>query len=62
MIKGLQTGKSIILPDINKIEDVEIKRVFKELFRALQELNANNYSDHAFLDERVNTIEEGNDL
>jgi hypothetical protein len=53
----LKTGKNIILPKLDNIQDVETRRVLQELFRALQDINFNNYSDHAHLDERLKDVE-----
>lgn len=55
--RGLKTGKSIILPKLEHIQDREIKRILEELFRVLQDINFNNYSDHAHLEERVKDLE-----
>jgi len=58
MEKGLKTGKSLILPKIDKIEDLEVKRVIEEILRLIQDVNYKNYSDHAYLDERIKVLEE----
>jgi hypothetical protein len=54
---GLRVGKILILPKVDKIKDPEAKRVIQQLFRVLQEINANNYSDLAGLDGRVTELE-----
>ena len=54
---GLKTGKNIILPKIDRIEDSETKKVLEEILRVLQDINYNNYSDHAHIDERVRVLE-----
>lgn len=55
---GLRASKNIILPRIDRISDPESKRVIQELLRIIQELNSTNYSDLAYLEGRIKTLEE----
>ena len=54
---GLRVGKILILPRVDKIKDPETKKVIQQLFKVLQEVNANNYSDLAELETRIYDLE-----
>lgn len=56
--KGLRTAKRLILPRLDNIEDLEVKNVLEELFRALQDINYDNYTDHIYLKDRIKELEE----
>lgn len=58
MEKGLKTGKTLIIPKTDRIRDPEVKRVIDEILRIIQDTNYTNYSDHAYLDERITDLEE----
>ena len=50
---GLRVGKVLVLPRTDRIKDPETKRVIEEVLKIIQEVNANNYSDLVYLDEKV---------
>lgn len=56
-MKGLKTGKYLILPKIDRIEDTETKRVLEEILKVLQDMNYSDYNDHAYIDERLKVLE-----
>jgi len=58
MEKGLRTGKNLILPKIDRIEDPETKKVLEDILRVLQDMNYSDYNDHTYLDERLKDLEE----
>lgn len=55
--KGLRTGKTIILPDMERITDPETKRVLMELVRVIRDMNFNSYNDLTRLQERIEVLE-----
>jgi len=57
MDKGLKTSKNIIIPRVDKIKDPETKRVLEDILKLLQQMNYSDYSDHAYLDERLKDLE-----
>ena len=48
---GLQVGKNVILPRIDKLQDPETKRVIQELLRVIQDMNSTYYNDLVHLKE-----------
>ena len=53
----LKTPPSLLLPDIEDIEDEKVKRVCEEYNKALEEFVTNVYSDVSRLHERVAALE-----
>ena len=54
---GLQVGKNLILPRVDRIQDPEAKRVIQELLRVIQRMNDTYYSDIVWIEGRVTTLE-----
>ena len=54
---GLKVSKNVILPKLDRIKDPEVKRVLQQLEKVIQEMNSNNYSDLAHLEERIVALE-----
>jgi len=54
---GLQVGKTVILPRLDRIEDPETKRVFQQLLKAVRELNGIYYNDLTHLEKRIVDLE-----
>ena len=54
---GLKVSKNVILPRIDKIQDPETKRVFQQLLKVIQDLNATYYNDLVHLEGRVKELE-----
>ncbi|MBA7534454.1 hypothetical protein ES705_26700 [subsurface metagenome] len=57
MAEFLKTPKSVILPTLENIEDEEIKKVFEEYNRVIEEFIIAVYSDLAWLHERIYKLE-----
>lgn len=57
MAGSLKIPKTIILPDLEKIEDPEVKKALGEHNRVLSELVTTLYSDISWLHERIDELE-----
>ena len=54
---GLQVGKNVILPRIDKLQYPETKRVIQELLRVIQDMNSTYHNDLLHLEERIAELE-----
>jgi len=57
MAEFLKTPKNLILPDVEKIEDPEVKKVCEEYNKAFNELIIAVYSDFPWLHKRIYDLE-----
>jgi len=58
MTEFLKTSKIIILPTLGNIKDEEVKKVFDEYNKSLNELVIALYSDISWLHARIKVLEE----
>ena len=53
----LKTPKTVILPTLENVKDEEVKKIFEEYNRVIDELVIAVYSDIAWLHERIYKLE-----
>jgi len=57
MAEILKTPKSLILPDLENIKDPEVKRIFEEYKKAIDEFVIAVYSDISRFHDRIYDLE-----